>query len=701
MGSGSIVSLQPRQQPGCACEQCRKRKLRCDRQRPQCGTCAEAGIVCEVNSNRQARGPKKGDLKALRTRIVALERRLSLDQTTEFLVGGGGNFDSSVCYGETTAIIRPGTAAAAASESASSTAAFGHQRAISQLPAPYDNNGSADWENEIHVQLDSSPITPKPAPTLPPFKFPPSPVSSPPKHAAAASSVLIHDLMRADLDQLYFDRVHPNVPIFNQSRYFARSRQLAQPETGNNSNDNNPPIHQQCLQYAMWTLAMALSSQFESFRDGLYTETKQMLEALEDSNDNDNVGDLDVRIEQVQAWLLVAFYEFTRTNYRRGWISAGRAFRFVQLAGLHALDSPDSNNMFSRHQAGEDDDAVGVLIEERRRTFWVAYCLDRFISVHKGGQWPMTLTEEAICTRLPSPERAFQSGHPISGSFLPEAIASSDRTLPSPLAECAILATICGRGLSHCQTSRVERASSYGSPSMDFWLRHEWLEGMLARRLDTLATSYPAAADPMLLFTFMMAQATVVNLSNILLETTMNHTMMMTMMSTESQQQSSVSYGLVVEESRTRAMQAARDIARLVKAHEQIGYFKAHIFLPLAVFIGASYLQHVGNETTSSTTTSGGSIMDEIEVGGSSSSSTGSTHVFHGDMMNGRRGSAGQSGVVIGMGTMIGNNDKKEQQQALRSCVDALRKMQSFNNLARDHLSVLESSQSAEEFMIH
>jgi hypothetical protein len=40
-----------------------------DRQRPQCGTCADAGIVCEINNNRLARGPKKGDLKALRSRI--------------------------------------------------------------------------------------------------------------------------------------------------------------------------------------------------------------------------------------------------------------------------------------------------------------------------------------------------------------------------------------------------------------------------------------------------------------------------------------------------------------------------------------------------------------------------------------------------------------------------------------------------------
>lgn len=60
---------QPRQLPGPACEECRKRKLRCDRQRPACSTCAETGVVCDINTNRLARGPKKGDLKALRNRV--------------------------------------------------------------------------------------------------------------------------------------------------------------------------------------------------------------------------------------------------------------------------------------------------------------------------------------------------------------------------------------------------------------------------------------------------------------------------------------------------------------------------------------------------------------------------------------------------------------------------------------------------------
>lgn len=58
-----------RQRPGAACEECRRRKLRCNGQKPQCGFCLESRVACEVNPYRASRGPKKGYLKALKDRV--------------------------------------------------------------------------------------------------------------------------------------------------------------------------------------------------------------------------------------------------------------------------------------------------------------------------------------------------------------------------------------------------------------------------------------------------------------------------------------------------------------------------------------------------------------------------------------------------------------------------------------------------------
>lgn len=326
---------------------------------------------------------------------------------------------------------------------------------------------------------------------------------------------------------------------------------------------------------------MALSSQFESSREPLYAETRQMLETLEMTDD----GLQPIPIEQVQAWLLIAFYELSRSSYRRASISAGRAFRLVQLARLHELDTPE--------QLVEGEDPVAK--EERRRTFWVAYCLDRLICMRSNS--PLTLSEEVvsavlhlsthkprrssfyhhlhrftanlsrvqICTRLPSPELAFQSGHPIPGCFLTEALSSGDHSFLSPLTESAVLVTICGRALSHSQVSAAERA--FGNPSLDFWLRHEWLDGMLTRTLDSLAVNahvVSAMADPMLLFSFMMAHATAIFMCQIAESSGLDN-----------------QYRPTVVESQQRATRAAREIAALAKTHEQIGYFKVrHPMLP-------------------------------------------------------------------------------------------------------------------------
>ena len=60
---------QPRQRPGSACEECRRRKLRCDGKQPQCQHCSETGVQCITIHSRSQRGPKRGHMKALQTRM--------------------------------------------------------------------------------------------------------------------------------------------------------------------------------------------------------------------------------------------------------------------------------------------------------------------------------------------------------------------------------------------------------------------------------------------------------------------------------------------------------------------------------------------------------------------------------------------------------------------------------------------------------
>ena len=130
----------------------------------------------------------------------------------------------------------------------------------------------------------------------------------------------------------------------------------------------------------MRTLAASVSAQFQSVGDYLYRDTRRTLEVQELKDTNIESTD----IEQVQAWILLAIYEFMRRDYRRGWMSAGRAFRLIQLMRLHEIDVPTCIPM----------QIDWIEAEEKRRTFWMAYSLDRFVSIRNG--WPLTLSEQVV-----------------------------------------------------------------------------------------------------------------------------------------------------------------------------------------------------------------------------------------------------------------------------------------------------------------
>jgi Fungal specific transcription factor domain len=129
----------------------------------------------------------------------------------------------------------------------------------------------------------------------------------------------------------------------------------------------------------MWMLAASMGSQFQHMQPALYAYTRSRLDCW----DLDILSD-SIPIEQVQAWILLAVYEIMQVNCQRGWISAGRCFRLVHLMKLHDIDNPKASHA----------DLTWVEMEERRRTFWNAYCLDRHENLIN--QLPLTLIEQGV-----------------------------------------------------------------------------------------------------------------------------------------------------------------------------------------------------------------------------------------------------------------------------------------------------------------
>lgn len=170
-------------------------------------------------------------------------------------------------------------------------------------------------------------------------------------------------------DQLYFDRAYAFAPIIHAHRYRAWSKLP------------NKSKQRTCLQYAMWTLASSLSSQFQVQGGKLYAKTRQLLHELEAEEPCHQIS-----LEQIQAWALVSIYELTCQDFHRGMMSAGRALRLIQMMRLYEIDMPRSPHtqvdQYQRPLSPSQEDWVDI--ETKRRTFWFAYLIDRFTSMVDG-----------------------------------------------------------------------------------------------------------------------------------------------------------------------------------------------------------------------------------------------------------------------------------------------------------------------------
>ncbi|KGO65699.1 Transcription factor, fungi [Penicillium italicum] len=431
-----------------------------------------------------------------------------------------------------------------------------------------DTTGIPQWPTPVEFQFPIMPLEPwgcfessYPSSLFP--SFPSLDNLQDLLHVPLEPDLLITPMMHNDLDQLYFDRAYAFAPILQTHSYRSWSKQP------NKSNQKT------CLQYAMWTLASSLSSQFQVDGRKLYAKTRQLLYTLESEEPCHQIS-----LEQAQAWTLLAIYELTCQDFHRGMMSAGRAFRLIQMMRLYELDLPQTPTMQMRQYQGkltlqESVQDNWIEIETKRRTFWLAYTLDRFTSMVDGLH--MFFDERLIRTRLPAPEANFASGRPTDMDYLADVIpGDDDQEWPhknlSSFIESVIGATICGRVLEHKQKPPTR-------PCQEFCHRHRSLNALLAKRIRILrinaSLEYP---DPIITFVTLAAHIAVFMLYDLIesrpLGTDAQGTQLTQALYTEHKQQS---------------LDAVADIAPLIAVLGQ--HFQMHPLTPILLLLGARFSQ--------------------------------------------------------------------------------------------------------------
>lgn len=146
-----------------------------------------------------------------------------------------------------------------------------------------------------------------------------------------------------------------------------------------------PPV---CLRYSMWALAASITPKYSFLEEHLYARARKYIQLDEMKGHGEHM----VTIAHCQAWLLISLYEFKQMLFPRAWVSVGRGAR---LASMMCLNRLDGVGLDVKHCIPPPRDWIER--EERRRTFWIAFCHDRYASIGTG--WPMMFDERDVCDR--------------------------------------------------------------------------------------------------------------------------------------------------------------------------------------------------------------------------------------------------------------------------------------------------------------
>ncbi|RAH57384.1 fungal-specific transcription factor [Aspergillus piperis CBS 112811] len=314
-----------------ACVACKRQKRRCDKRLPQCSLCLRTSRTCDYADTPKP-PPTAADLENLQARLTELEERLGSITEQDSLSATAG----------------------ISSSSSLATEPIGPNREPTSFPsALFLDIDCYKWSN---MQL------PRPAANIP----------------MDILSILNQPNFVMDTTSLYFDTIHPWVPIISKKRL----------DLGISLKDGGPDIALLFLAMKLITLPPPPAPKITS---KLYSSAKGFLATLEASGA--------VSFIYLQAMTLIALYEYSHSIYPAAWMTVGACARLTELLGI----TPGKDTMKIMSPA-----MTWTELEERRRVWWAIYILDRTISL--GSRRRFCLPEPADTDVLPVDDDAWDLG---------------------------------------------------------------------------------------------------------------------------------------------------------------------------------------------------------------------------------------------------------------------------------------------------
>jgi Fungal specific transcription factor domain/Fungal Zn(2)-Cys(6) binuclear cluster domain len=360
-----------------ACHNCKRRKIKCDRQLPECAFCRERSQQCEYPSEARKPGPKPGTRK--RTSV------LSATSDSDARLNGS-----------------------------------------SSLRHAADNSAAYPSPSELHAGVDTtSPINSfagvTPESNLLSRMIHPSHETRPPSETDAAGSLIelgivpgqtdytrmvggvctAFDISPQEYDNLlnaYFDNMTA-FSLFHRPRFetklctIASSKQL------------------QALLAAMFAFSIRFVHQTAfQFPASRFHQLAQQLIAECIAECEEDAPPLCI----LQAMVLTSFQQLTKCVRGRSWRSLGDCIRIALELRLHQIDQDDAKSTTSTEPA--PNAAEWVSKEEKRRAWWAIWELDVFASTIRC--LPTGISWQSNYTRLPVDNKDWFSCTPTNSCWL-------------------------------------------------------------------------------------------------------------------------------------------------------------------------------------------------------------------------------------------------------------------------------------------
>ncbi|KAM0236638.1 hypothetical protein ACHAP5_009274 [Fusarium lateritium] len=354
-----------------SCQGCRRRKLRCSRDRPICNHCQRLDSPCVYDVRKNKPGIKTGVIEGLNRRVEALESTVYNNVQSD---NPGPSSESSQIIGAFSSLIQELRGLV------SSTGGTLPLQAAQTTPSQGQNTtpGAVSLSSPNDVQQ------PRKRRRVDSCGNPNIELASQLGELGSTTSQLPPPELLEEVINAYFILVQPWIPILHETRF--RSRFY---------NHEQLP----CLTVLLHAIVVA-AIRFVEPGNQKFSE-KDIETWISRSRSVVLLSAMDgMSVENLQALSIIAFTDMGNGDMSRAWPIIGSLTRTVEYLQLSVEMDDRQQGPLLKPLTSLPPSKNWTQDEERRRVFWSIFNLDRLCSVMTG--WNTSLTSDDVRRRLPA-----------------------------------------------------------------------------------------------------------------------------------------------------------------------------------------------------------------------------------------------------------------------------------------------------------